>query len=343
MAEVVKAAFNKTKTAPSLDKVSSHMEGCQEVRGLAASHWRRCSVDPSNSGGTDHFVELFAAALKIGINGSPVPAISAEAGDLVRAFTDLYRHLSCVWISIPRGKNRSLPSSNPICGVLSLISRENRLKRKWKNLKTAPAAGDMPTSSGGCRRPLQIRNHRCFRFSGKGSGRPSSTSFRTPIPGSGTCSDPYSPAQVSPTYWPSSGIRSRCIYGFRGTGLQAYNAARNLVPPDSVYRLDTNYRSTPSLVAAANLLFEPLFTSAADGNPVGFEPVRPGRTVRKPAAAGPGPAVTFLDVKTKNDASEAIVAAVRAAPRTPERNRPTPRTSLFLYGERMKKTTSSAA
>jgi exodeoxyribonuclease V beta subunit len=78
-----------------------------------------------------------------------------------------------------------------------------------------------------------------------------------------------------------------------------------------VYRLDTNYRSTPSLVAAANQIFKPLFSSGADGNPVGFEPVRPGRTEQKPGAASPGPAVTFIDVESRNGASEAIVAAIR--------------------------------
>ncbi|MDT8297818.1 MAG: UvrD-helicase domain-containing protein, partial [Spirochaetaceae bacterium] len=69
------------------------------------------------------------------------------------------------------------------------------------------------------------------------------------------------------------------IYGFRGTGLQAYRAASAAVDEEKVYQLDTNYRSRPLLVEACNILFSPLFRKSAGGAiPVGYSPVTSGKT-----------------------------------------------------------------
>lgn len=74
------------------------------------------------------------------------------------------------------------------------------------------------------------------------------------------------------------GDPKQSIYGFRGTGLQAYSAAKAAVPEDGCYRLDTNYRSRGPLVETVNRIFAPLFEVSADGGqPVGFTPVKSGR------------------------------------------------------------------
>lgn len=74
------------------------------------------------------------------------------------------------------------------------------------------------------------------------------------------------------------GDPKQSIYGFRGTGLQAYNTARDSVSENSIYRLDTNYRSIPALVGAVNRLFSPIFREGCSGNPpVGFESVGSGK------------------------------------------------------------------
>ena len=73
------------------------------------------------------------------------------------------------------------------------------------------------------------------------------------------------------------GDPKQSIYGFRGTGLLAYTAAKSVVPEGGQYRLNTNYRSRKPLVAAVNRIFAPVFRNSADGtDPVGFEPVQSG-------------------------------------------------------------------
>ena len=73
------------------------------------------------------------------------------------------------------------------------------------------------------------------------------------------------------------GDPKQSIYGFRGVGLQAYKTVRSSIPPEDCYRLETNYRSRPPLVEAANRLFLNIFRSSSDASePVGFDPVMPG-------------------------------------------------------------------
>ena len=73
------------------------------------------------------------------------------------------------------------------------------------------------------------------------------------------------------------GDPKQSIYGFRGTGLQAYNRAKKSIKSEMHYRLDTNYRSREILVDALNHLFLPVFNhSAGNTAPVGYQEIQSG-------------------------------------------------------------------
>jgi len=104
------------------------------------------------------------------------------------------------------------------------------------------------------------------------------------------------------------GDPKQSIYGFRGTGLQTYLEARNLVPRERVFRLGTNYRSKENLVRAANRFFAPLFESAE----FSFEPAESGykgeRVLEWPDAKA---AINMLGVESRRDSAELIAGYIR--------------------------------
>ena len=100
------------------------------------------------------------------------------------------------------------------------------------------------------------------------------------------------------------GDAKQSIYGFRGTGLLAYYAAKSAVEKSSVYRLDTNYRSSGGLVEFSNIFFDSLFsTDNCSGEPAGFEPVRAGRKDNPVLLHGEdtGTPVTFIKASPGSD------------------------------------------
>jgi|GEM_PF-874361 len=105
------------------------------------------------------------------------------------------------------------------------------------------------------------------------------------------------------------GDPKQSIYGFRGTGLQTYLEARNLVPRGRVFRLSTNYRSRENLVKAANRFFAPLFESAE----FDFEPTKSGykgeRVLEWPDAKAA--AINMLSVKSRRDSAALIANYIR--------------------------------
>jgi len=105
------------------------------------------------------------------------------------------------------------------------------------------------------------------------------------------------------------GDPKQSIYGFRGTGLQTYLEAREMISRDRLFRLGTNYRSRENLLGAVNRFFAPLFESTA----IGFEPVESGykaeRVLDWPDAES---AITMLGVKSRQDSAALIANYIRS-------------------------------
>ncbi|OQX28478.1 MAG: hypothetical protein B0D92_08705 [Spirochaeta sp. LUC14_002_19_P3] len=111
------------------------------------------------------------------------------------------------------------------------------------------------------------------------------------------------------------GDPKQSIYGFRGTGLQSYYAARTAVAKTSVYHLDTNYRSRPALTEGVNRLFMPLFQHSSDGStPIGFLKVKPAPSRERRALIWPEADIPMALIKaaSEEDYAAAIVSEIRA-------------------------------
>lgn len=70
------------------------------------------------------------------------------------------------------------------------------------------------------------------------------------------------------------GDPKQSIYRFRGADLNVYFKAVEMVPPEQRFQLDSNYRSTPSLVELFNGMFDPLFNG--QNQSVRYQPVKAG-------------------------------------------------------------------
>ena len=79
------------------------------------------------------------------------------------------------------------------------------------------------------------------------------------------------------------GDPKQAIYSFRGGDIFTYIQAKRELAPDSLYTLETNWRSTPEIVAAVNALFQyrgqDAFVYAED---IPFRPARPADKPHRP-------------------------------------------------------------
>lgn len=116
------------------------------------------------------------------------------------------------------------------------------------------------------------------------------------------------------------GDPKQSIYGFRGTSLQGYHAARALVPRENQSRLETNYRSRKILVQALNHMFGSIFRNkTGDANPIAFQPVKSGKSEDEEFIwHESNKAIALLEVETESMAAAGIVSEIQAmlAPHT---------------------------
>ena len=102
------------------------------------------------------------------------------------------------------------------------------------------------------------------------------------------------------------GDPKQSIYRFRGTNLQTYNKARKKIPRNNHYLLNTNYRSTPTLVKLTNTLFTPLFC-----NP-DYKPVKPGKKIDKTLVwNNDSSPLTLLESQNRGEAAGTICCEIR--------------------------------
>ncbi len=109
------------------------------------------------------------------------------------------------------------------------------------------------------------------------------------------------------------GDPKQAIYSFRGADIFAYLAAREHVPQENRFTMDRNWRSTPEMVDAVNLLFEKRKELPFVFPSIGFPPVAAAREERPLALEGRDPAalqVWFLGREGENGKVMPLNAAI---------------------------------
>jgi len=297
----ISAVFNegggKKKTDGSIGKIQSHMRACRKVRSPGALSE---VVFGKDSGG--HFRELLSVALasesenfKLGrsladalINFftqmEPYVKRPLEKGELPISLVDRYMHFAFIDFAVReiRKKIERVKLGSGQWGYADLIRRvvesilelNSPLLSILRNRFSAALIDEFQDTDP--------RQWTLFKrvFGEKDTGHVL-----------GLIGDP-----------------KQSVYGFRGTGLQTYLEARNVIPRDRIFRLGTNYRSKENLVRAVNRLFAPLFESTE----VGFEPVESGyKGERVLEWADAKSAITMLGVKSRQDSAALIANHIR--------------------------------
>lgn len=309
MKSLFAAAGGPSKKAGSLDRIRAHIAACRELRGIPALT-DGLFGDPSETKVGKHFLELLFAAKSL---PGGADALEPEARKLLAAARSLIAALE-PYIEF-RSDSRSGTAVNLINRYMQCLfdnhAREILTQRveARKNEIGIWGYGDLIRRvSDAVKDPrAPLKNLLRARFKATlidefqdtdpRQWQMFQTLFNTPGHVLALIGDP-----------------KQSIYGFRGTGLQGYNIARNLVPEKNRYRLDTNYRSRASLVAGVNRLFEPLFrTCSGGGKPIGFLPVNSGRHAGErldwPNA---DKAIALMKAETANVCAEGITREIRA-------------------------------
>jgi exodeoxyribonuclease V beta subunit len=95
------------------------------------------------------------------------------------------------------------------------------------------------------------------------------------------------------------GDPKQAIYGFRGADIFTYIRARQDTAPENQFTMDANYRSTTTMVAAVNQLFDREASFLFDKDEIDFKPVKAaGQADSKPLLldGNPLPALTCLQL-----------------------------------------------
>ena len=264
----VKMAVGKSKRRDSLAKIRAHMKACRGRTGLLELS-ESLFGDPSGEGATTHFLELLA----VGFPGED----ETEAAELIAAVRALVGEMKPYVERI----------SNPKKPVVSLVERYMRCSfydiascEVGKRVKELKDAGGAWTYSDLIRRvsdALEKPNSPLLSLLRRRYDAALIDEFQDTDPRQWNL---FHSLFGGPNHLlVLIGDPKQNIYGFRGTGLQAYRAASSAIDEERVYRLDTNYRSCPLLVEAGNVLFRPLFRrSVRGGTPVGYSSVSSGKT-----------------------------------------------------------------
>ncbi|MCG8454423.1 MAG: UvrD-helicase domain-containing protein [Spirochaetales bacterium] len=305
--ELIKAALGKNKRAPALQAALLHLQSCQGAQGLAEGASQLFS-------GPSHLHELLLAAW-VAKNtselGESAKQLSSEAEELAQV-TDLLLLEFGEYLEIdPEGERplHSLVDQYLLCSFQDVAQKE-----------VAHRTEELKSTSGRWNYSDLIR-----RVAAK-VAEPHSPlltvireRYQAALIDEFQDTDPLQWSMFHKIFVEAGspliliGDPKQSIYGFRGTGLQAYQSAKDSVPSQGQYRLDTNYRSCPELVGAVNRLFSPLFQrNAGGGSPVGFEAVKAGKT-DAPELIFPGGnhPMEFISAESEEDAAHSIVSTIR--------------------------------
>ncbi|RKX70393.1 MAG: hypothetical protein DRP60_15785, partial [Spirochaetes bacterium] len=292
------------KTAASLEKIRSHMTACGNLlsRGNAGIVPLSQALfgDPAGVGVKGHFLELLTSG--IALAGGSGSGGSGETASLISAIDALYQAMT-PYVEYNGDSLISLVEPYMQCSFQDIARKavndglENLKNRtgRWGYADLIHRVADKVAETDSPLLKVLRRRFKAglideFQDTDPRQWNLFKTIFGNPETG-------HILALI--------GDPKQSIYGFRGTGLQAYNNARSTVAEERVFRLDTNYRSTPRLVEAANRFFAPLFG-------LNFEAVHSGKTNSdKLIWSGGEIPVSFIRAGDKNQAAESIAGEIR--------------------------------
>ena len=270
------SGMKRGKAAKSLDLIRSHLIACRGGSGLEDLA-ERLFGDPARVGVKAHFKELFRAAVdnRQGRSASPENVEpGSESEELAEGLHNLFCEME-PYLGI------SDTSSGPMESLVDRYMWRAFLARAVSELKPRVEIRKDREGRWGYA-DLIHRVAQAVTMEDSKLRRLLRSRFRAALIDEFQDTDPRQWQLFqelfgrAPHFLALIGDPKQSIYGFRGTGLQAYKRARAGV--SSSYRLDTNYRSTAPLVEAVNRLFHPLFSSGClDNPPVGFTAVGSGK------------------------------------------------------------------
>ncbi len=304
--ELFLVSIGTKKRPDSLEKICQHFAACRSLHGIP-SLTDGIFGDPSNSGIGKHFLSLLYAAyslnaIPLSLNPDTRKLMDAAKGLItaLRPYIEfrptntvvnlIDRYMQCLFYTQARRileqRIEARKNESGIWGYADLIRRVNN------------AVNDEESS---LKDLLRMRFKATlideFQDTDPQQWKLFQTIFDTPDHLLALIGDP-----------------KQSIYGFRGTGLQGYYAARAVVPAKNHYCLDTNYRSRPALTAGVNRLFEPIFQTRSDGEqPVGFQPVASGYQSREDLDwSNADKPIALLKAESESQCTESIVQEIRA-------------------------------
>lgn len=111
-----------------------------------------------------------------------------------------------------------------------------------------------------------------------------------------------SKGEVTAPCWIMIGDPKQAIYGFRGADIFTYVQAKKQLSPPQQFTLDTNWRSTPQLIAAVNTLFSNNQLPASMISALAFYPVKAGKNETGLVVNGqPSSSLDFWHLCAEND------------------------------------------
>lgn len=305
------AAGGKKKTGPTLEKITSHMKACRGRRGLTAVS-EAVFGDPARVKVGNHFLEVFHSGVAIADNledrleNVQNIDMSDEASELAATFSDLYNEWE-PYIEFSHGAEKPLISlTKPYmeCSFsdLALSAVNESLEKlkdqtgRWGYADLIRRVADKVSEADSPLLPVLRSRFRAALIDEFQDTDPRQWNLFNTVFG-----NPETDHILA-----LIGDPKQSIYGFRGTGLQAYNAARRSVSESREFRLDTNYRSRPSLVAASNRFFAPLFREPP------FEAVQSGKADSDELIwEDGGIPVSFFSVESRQQGAAVIAAEIR--------------------------------
>ncbi len=306
---IFKAAGGAKKTLVSLNKISDHLAACRSLKGLSILT-DGILGDPAEVGIRSHFLELLHAAAD---QKTAAESLDDESEALLQALKDFFAVIApCIEI---RREGKDVKAANLLARYMRCIFY-NLVQQKLK-----PQVDRLKDETGiwGYADLIQ-RVSQAVETPDSPLAQLLRTRYKAALIDEFQDTDPRQWQMFHSLFSGPSHILAligdpkQCIYGFRGTGLQGYQAAKSLIPIEKQYRLETNFRSRAPLVAAINRLFSPIFQTRSDGGKaIGFFKVKSGRPAGDsfcyPHAEIP---ITVIKAASEGEYADGIVREIRA-------------------------------
>jgi len=303
--DVIKKGTGKSKKKESLEKIRSHLTACGKLISRG-----ECGIiplsealfgDPSGTGAQGHFQALITSGISLA-GDAPI----GETASLVSALSGLFHQME-PYVEISGESLDSLIKPYMQCAFQDMaVKAVNERLEYLKNRNGSFGYADLIKRVA---RKVAETDSPLLKVLRSKFAAALIDEFQDTDPRQWNLFNTIFGSSKTHHVLALIGDPKQSIYGFRGTGLQAYNKARSDVLPRRIFRLDTNYRSAPLLVQAANEFFTPLF------KPRDFQGVKSGKTdnpvLLLPGGIADNIPVTLIPGDKKEDAAVAIGREIR--------------------------------